>query len=412
MKSIANRIYKTILAISIASMLVMVTTVMLINDDLEDKMLGGVTHPDVLAEVMLSDEFFMWEGGLNTIVFMPAEQPLPENFPTMFKNLGELKKAELEIGGSTYLINIEHSEAGTLYWARDISAFEIRENKLSLTMLPIILAITLFSVILAFFSNRTLVRPLRKLSEQIGALPIAKNLPPIEHDYKDQELYDIAITVNRFLGELESYIQREQQLLSLASHELRTPIAVVSGALDVIESRDQLSRNDQLTLGRIRRANNEMGDNVNVLLRLARHDTALESPSQVNVGGCVEEILDDMATRYAIEERVNLNVAGTVCIQSYPVPVKMLLRNLIQNALQHTSGEIDISVNTQGIIIRDHGTHYSENVEQKLKNAPTLPTSSGGLGLYIVTLMCEQLKWSLHVSSADSQGTLITVDYP
>src|SRR5690606_1882219 len=119
------------------------------------------------------------------------------------------------------------------------------------------LVIIAFSLLLAVLSSRRIVKPLRLLSDRISRTPVGTSMPRMETDYADAELHSIAMTFNRFLDELESHVRREQSLLSLASHELRTPIAVMSGALDILESRNQLSSNDQATLARVRRACDE-----------------------------------------------------------------------------------------------------------------------------------------------------------
>ncbi len=91
----------------------------------------------------------------------------------------------------------------------------------------------------------------------------------------------------------------------------------------------------------------------------------------------------------------------------------MLLRNLIQNALQHTQQEIDITLRQGLIEIRDKGTGFSNEQKAILTGEKTvMPGSSSlnGLGLYIVTLMCERLKWPLDVAQTDATGTVIHLD--
>src|SRR5690606_5879190 len=180
--------------------------------------------------------------------------------------------AEIELAGQTYLARVETVETGVLYVAKNITHFEKREALFQIALLVMTLVIVAFSLLLAVLSSRRIVRPLKLLSERISGTPVGPAMPRMETDYLDAELHSIAMTFNRFLDELESYVQREQSLLRLASHELRTPIAVMSGALDILESRDQLNPNDRTTLGRIRKACDEMGDNVNILLQLARRE--------------------------------------------------------------------------------------------------------------------------------------------
>ena len=87
----------------------------------------------------------------------------------------------------------------------------------------------------------------------------------------------------------------------------------------------------------------------------------------------------------------------------------MLLRNVIQNALQHTTGAIQIHLDTEKITIQDQGSSTKNNIDWT-SPSNQIPTQ-GGLGLYLVTLMCEQLNWTLHIESLEHAGTLITLTY-
>ncbi len=86
------------------------------------------------------------------------------------------------------------------------------------------------------------------------------------------------------------------------------------------------------------------------------------------------------------------------------------MRNLIQNALQHTQKEIDITLGKGLIQIKDRGTGFSAGQKAILgKEMNVVPGSASlnGLGLYIVTLMSERLQWPLQVTQSDSSGTVI-----
>jgi signal transduction histidine kinase len=409
MKSISSRIYKALFALSVISMLVTVITVLLTNENLEDVLLGAEADhiPPELLNAQHQQNLFIWDGSLNKIAFVPTGTPIPEELPAPFSPTDQHTKAEVILGDQTYLINVEQTDQGTLYWARDITAFEERESDLLLTVTAIMIGMVLLSLLLAYWSSRKLIAPLKTLSEQIASLPTGKKIPPLDLHYQDKELHHIAVTMNLFLTEIESFIAREQQLLSLASHELRTPIAVVSGALDVIEHRNQLSPNDKQTLLRIRRASAEMADNVDALLKLSRQDAQDIPIESIALTQTVQEIIQDTSHFYDTNQRVSLQAPPSeVLLISNPVLVRILLRNLIHNALQHTSGPITITLEHTHIGICDQGTGLPVT---RLSTTPPQKGSSG-LGLYIVTLLCEKLGWDLHIQH-DANGHCVYIHY-
>lgn len=410
MRSIAHRIYKAIFAISVLCVLLLVSTVLLINEDLEDTLLGVNPVLQAPTDIPLGsdlDHAFLWDSTLNKIAYIPHNSTQSLTLPDLFLELGPRTHAEIERDGSTYLVNAEHYAEGTLYWARNIDAFETREKKLDVLLLVIVLLILGLSFLLALYGSRKIVQPLQNLSQQIHNLPIKHDFAVLEANYQDRELNEIAQTFNFFLAELEAHIQREKHLLNLASHELRTPIAVISGALDVIETRQQLAPNDLLTLTRIRRANEEMKNNVTILLQLARGEVTPSSAELLDLYACVHEIIDDLAASHSTTHRIH--VTGQAHLKTHASLVKMLLRNLIQNSLQHTTGHIQVSLSSTAICIRDEGSANSAVLPWPTTNTP--PPSSGGLGLYLVTLMCEKLNWQLTTQALEHAGTQITLSY-
>ncbi len=415
-KSIARRTYRAILAVCMISMIAMVATVLLVNEDLEDTMLKVefAQERDFILMNKTGPDLLLWDTPELAVVFVPTDRPRPAVMPQIFRGLPDHYSGELELHGKTYLVNIEAIDTGVLYLAKNITHFEDRESLFQLALMVMTLVIVGFSLLLALLSSRRVVTPLKRLSDQISSVPVGPSMPHIPVDYVDQELYSIARTFNRFLDELESYVRREQSLLGLASHELRTPIAVMSGALDILELRDQLHDNDKATLQRLRKSCTEMKDNVEVLLKLARRPAELDVRETFDLVPMTSQIIDDLKISHQAGDRVALTADEACSVRTDPIMVRMLLRNLIQNALQHTTYDIQVRLSRGLIEIQDEGeglTAEQQAILQGQKSFSPDGSPLSGLGLYIVTLMCERLGWTLSVVQADTRGTVVHV-YP
>lgn len=416
-RSISRRVYHAILTVSVISMFAMVLTVLLVNEDLENTMLSVefAQERDFILMNHPSDEVLVWDTHNMAIAFIPDGMSLPANMPKIFLGLPDHYSAEIEIDGSTYLITVKPADHGMLYVAKNITHFEDRETLFQAALGIMSLIIIALSLLLAVLSSRRIVRPLRRLAGQISRIPVGPNMPRMDTDYMDAELHSIVTTFNRFLDELESYVRREQSLLSLASHELRTPIAVMSGALDIVEQRGQLSPNDQATLKRVRESCNEMRDNVNSLLILARREAGTQTHEALDVVPLAQQVIDELKASHHSGNRVTLTSPAALWVDCDPTMLRMLLRNLIQNALQHTKGDILVTVAPGIIEIVDQGNGLTSTQQAILRGRKRLPakgTPVSGLGLYIVTLMCEQLGWPLNIGQTDSNGTRIRLTPP
>lgn len=414
-RSISRRVYRAILAISIINIVAMLGTVLLVNEDLEQTMLQVefAQERDYIIMNHVSDEVLVWDTPSLAIVYIPNGKPRPSLLPAVFQGLPDADyAAEIEVGKETYLVSIKRVENGLFYIAKSITHFEEREALFNIALMVMAIVILAFSLLLATISSRRVVKPLKQLSERISRIPVGRTMPRLQKNYSETELQAIAATFNRFLDELESYVRREQSLLSLASHELRTPIAVMSGALDIVEARGQLRANDATTLKRMRRACDEMRDNIDVLLRLSRQDPGGQHQKDLELRPALQRVIDDLKATHEANGRVQLIVQGDLLVNADPAMVHMLLRNLIQNAMQHTTNNIQVRLSGVAIEIEDYGPGLSASQQEVLRGERRLASDGSplnGLGLYIVTLMVERLDWLLEIARTDHNGTLIRI---
>ena len=416
-KSISRRVYRAILAVSAASMVVMVTTVLLVNEDLERTMLDVefAQERDFILMNNTGDSVLVWDTPNLAVVFIPEGKPPPAAMPRVFRGLPPQYSAEIKAGSETFLVSVDtvragQARTGRLYVAKNITHFEHREAVFQVALIIMAMIIIAFSLLLAVLSSRRIVRPLQSLSDRISRIPVGPHMPRMEIDYVDAELRSIAMTFNRFLDELESYVRREQSLLSLASHELRTPIAVMSGALDILESRGQLHLNDQATLKRVRRSCDEMRDNVNILLKLARREPGSQGQEILDLRPAVQQVIDDLKVSHHVGDRIILDARCPLKVCADPAMIHMLLRNLVQNAVQHTKSDIKVTITGSAIEIEDQGSGLGPDQQAILRGEKRIASDGStrsGLGLYIVTLMAERLGWRLDIAQTDQSGTRV-----
>jgi signal transduction histidine kinase len=209
------------------------------------------------------------------------------------------------------------------------------------------------------------------------------------------------------LDALDAYVQREKALVSLASHELRTPVAVIAGALDVLEARGSLGEADRSTVARIRRAADEMRTDVEALLKLARRAGDGERAVRVDLAAAAQAVIAELES--SAPEHCG-RIAGVFpspspSIDADPALVRMLLRNLIQNAIRHTGDGVRIELGERSLRIADRGEGLPEAIRARLVGEGDRNVPEDGLGLFIVRLICERLGWLLQIRRSDAGGT-------
>lgn len=323
-------------------------------------------------------------------VFQPKHLQNPEVLPIVFQNIPVPFQGEVKSINKKYSVIAQEFPEGTLYMAKDLRLFEDQEEIFVTSILSLALIILLASLALAFYASRKISRPITKFTKTLANLQ-PKNLTVyIDKNFHDAELNQIANAVNRLIAQIDDNIQRERKFVAMASHELRTPVAIVLGAANVLEKRKALSSEDNKTLQRIIHASKDMSENIQSLLALAKatKDQPLFSVFDIAV------LLRELHENYTLENttyqaRLDFQLPdNAVMVEADRVLARIVVRNLVSNALQHTTGKVTVSLQTDSLAVSDEGSkHSSPSQEADDTN------QHSGLGLYIVGLACDALAW-------------------
>lgn len=415
MKPIARRIYYAI--ISLCCLLIVVFNLMAwsMQESLEETMLDIEFQQErdfFLEQFDFSESVLLASDGHIIAYEKKGEQlsQLPEFFLAFPKNY----RGEIEREGKTFLFTIETLPGGVLYLSKDISHFEKQELLFELALLVISGFALLLSLFLARYLSRRIAKPLEQLADSISRTQAGTQMQRLETNYDEIELHSISESFNQFLMQIEQFVQREKNLLNMASHELKTPIAVILGGLDILDKRGNLSEKDVVTLQRIRHACLIMQSNVEVLLNLARSESNQHELRSYPMAEILAQVQTDMQEAHPeVSARLSLSVFAEPMVITQFNMAYMVARNLIQNAIQHSSGKVEVSLFESYFTVIDEGSGLTAQQVQLLEQGMgrSKPTSGGGLGLYIVTLMCERLQWHLQVTETNRHGTEIRVKF-
>lgn len=338
-------------------------------------------------------------------VYQPKAHKNDAELPLVFQNVPVPFQGEIEALGKDYVVITHAFPEGNYYLAKNLQLFEEHEEHVIEAVLILALVICILALGLAMVASKNISGPVLRLTTQLKNLNSGSAGARLSGNYVDAELNEIANAMNHYLSGMEDVIQRERMLISMASHELKTPVSVVLGAARVIEERGRLGADDAVTLQRIADAANEMSANIHALLNLARRsrETVMESYRW-------SELFDSIAEDYRIQDphladRLQL-VPGKAAdeMQADRVLVKMLLNNLIGNALNYTQGRVVVELQGDCLLVSDEGAASLTD------GAVPPPWQASGLGLYIVDLLCKELGWKYEILPGP-EGTRIRVRF-
>lgn len=412
-RPIAHRIRTAILAITLSSLGLMLALGWWVQESMESAILQADQRAtgDLVAALAVPDQPLLRQTQDAVMYFEPAGQPTPVDRPMLFADVGVPAALERESEGQTYLISSAAVAGGSLYLAKNISAFEEQVGHARSWFLMLGAFLVVLALALAHWASVSLVRPLRRLTEHIQQLQPRATLAAAPTDQPDLELRTIAESFNRFLAAQTAFVRREQSLVSLASHELRTPTAVIRGALEVVAHRGHLAADDQRTLARAQHATDELRQTIDLILRLGRGSPLEAVPQSLPLAACIDEVLDDLRLASQPVSRIEVSVAPGATVLADPLLVKLLLRNLVHNALRHTTGQVALRADAHSLTVADQGGGLPPPYRQLLNRNQPAPGSAAltGLGLLIVTLITERLGWVIDLPDTQATGTTVTV---
>jgi two-component system, OmpR family, sensor kinase len=259
------------------------------------------------------------------------------------------------------------------------------------------------------------LRLLRDTSRSISESDLTQRLPVEGED----ELADLARTFNEMLDRLEEAFASQKSFISDAGHELRTPITIIRGHLDVMGD-DPEERRETLDL--VRDELDRMSRLVNDLLLLAKATRPdFLQPETVDLDDLTRELF---AKASALAQRDwRLSSVGTGRIVADRQRVTQAVMNLSQNAVTHTLSGDAVELGSElrngrvRLWVKDTGPgvpeHEQARIFERFVRLDRAPAGEGaGLGLAITRAVAEAHGGRVELDSRPGGGARFTVIIP
>lgn len=284
----------------------------------------------------------------------------------------------------------------------------IRELLFGLTALPVVLV--LGAALLIWPATVWALRPLRRLvarlTDQSGRR--RAGYAPADLARVPLELQPLVRAYDSLLASLERTATGLERFAADASHQLRTPLSVITANLALLGG-SRLPRSDAQTLIRDSRdASARLHLVLRQLLALARAEAAVASGS-AELGGVVRQVMFDAARAHpAAALRARLP-EGPVDAKGDAVLLQELLHNLVSNAVAYGGGRVFVALTAGGaagprITVWDHGPGLSERDLERLserfyRGDRAQGTAGAGLGIAIVRTIAEASSIDLEIDN-------------
>ena len=304
-----------------------------------------------------------------------------------------------------------------LAFDRDAAQAEIDDTFRTYALVAVVSLVLLAAV--SWLLSHRLLRPLRMLRDTASTISdsdLSRRIPVSGED----DLSDLARTFNAMLDRLETSFTSQRQLLDDAGHELRTPITIVRGHLELMDPDDpqDAAATRELTMSELDRMHRLADD----LVLLAKADAPdFVQPSPTAVGELLDTVLDH--ARPLGERRWRLTERAEAVAELDAQRVTQALLQLAANAVKFSAEGSTINfgsavhdenvllwVTDEGVgIAADQQTHIFDRFAQV---GESRSRSGSGLGLSIVSAIAAGHGGRVEVDSRLGEGSRFTLVLP
>jgi two-component system, OmpR family, sensor kinase len=264
------------------------------------------------------------------------------------------------------------------------------------------------------------VETMRRQADHITDAQPGRRLPiPPARD----EIARLGGTLNAMIDRLEAALARERAFVADASHELRTPIAVVEGELELARrpGRSPAERSQALDSAadetdRLAR----LAEDLLVIARLDRGELPIRS-ERVDVPEALERAAGRAARRRPSDPRPTTSAEPGLTIPADPLRLDQTLDNLVDNALRHGRPPVELSAERRhGAVelhVRDHGDGFPADFldtafERFTRADASRATNGSGLGLAIVQAIAAAHGGEAHATTRPGGGADVWLRLP
>jgi two-component system sensor histidine kinase CpxA len=245
-------------------------------------------------------------------------------------------------------------------------------------------------------------------------------------DRRRDEIGQLARDFDAMAGRIENLVGSQRRLLRDVSHELRSPLARLTVALQLARDREGVQAAE--ALDRIERETGRLDDLIGQLLLLERLEARAPDAEAEDFDLCdlLNEVVDDASFEASATQRwVEFETVSRCPMRGYPALVRSALDNVLRNAVRHTAEEtavevlIDCGEQRAEITIRDHGPGVpDEHLEtlfepfSRVADARERSTGGAGLGLAIARRAVEVHGGTVTARNHPEGGLEITIRLP
>lgn len=335
------------------------------------------SHFDYISQHPLP-ESIPYKIDINSKLFLLNSSELPDYVTQTTPGLYEIRGEEIH-----YRIGKHPDGSMMVIILNDmLKILDRQEERLETLIISIVLITILIGSIIVSYLVTLLMRRLSELSDDVETAishnSIIPKAIPIGHSNSQKDEVDtLREAFSEYSQQLLDHAEREKYFTQHASHELRTPVAIVRNCFHILMKTD-LNTQQKNNVLRIGRAAEKAKNLTDCFLLLARHHS--KDLEHVNIEAILLEIIENQQKILAANDLILKVDSMPVTLSCHPAMFDILCSNLLGNAVKYGEGTIMLSLHKNGLTI---------------SNVAMSQPKDQGFGLIICQRICDYLDWEI-----------------
>ncbi|MFD1139145.1 sensor histidine kinase [Paenibacillus urinalis] len=295
----------------------------------------------------------------------------------------------------------------------------------------VLFSVSVAALIAVIISSRLLsgiiIKPISRMIDTMKNIEQGGGFKSIDLEKKSKdELFEMGNTFNRMIDRLELNYEKQEQFVSNASHELKTPLTVIESYASLLKRRG--AERPDLFNESVEAIHSEavrMREMTEQLLLMARQtESAGVKLESCNIADMTQDTARSYQTAYRREVNVHIEAADE---QMFAITdlnkAKQLLILFLDNARKYSEEHIDIQVDKEEghikVTIRDYGIGMSDSELAKVYDrfyrvdqARTRKQGGSGLGLSLAKEIAGHIQAEIELKSRPGEGTTAILRFP
>lgn len=404
------RVAAAVAVSSIAIVAALAITLYTESEDLEETLIDQIVgeEMDFLIRHHRENPAILREPGPNLQYYVVRN---PDDLARVPEKLRGLPPGQHEVGRD---IEEQHVAVRSVDGTRFIVAYdagphEVRGQQFKRLVLFALATVMVIASVLGYWIAGLITRQITDLASRVAALDPGMPRAPLARNGQDAEVAALARAFDQYEQRIRELIEREQEFTGNASHELRTPLTAIRTCCELLENEAGLPDKARARITAIAAAAERMTGQIEILLFLARADTAAERES-VDLAACVNAAIEPWAAEIARKSlRFDNDIPAGATVTVNRQALNLVIANLLRNAVQYTAaGGIRVRWDAPTLTVSDTGPGVAPAEHARLFERHYRGVAGGdgfGLGLAIVKRACDHCRWPIEIITPAGGGT-------